>query len=1326
MHVILLRSYKNSLPMLIIGLLSMLVSPLLPSPQHVQAQAVLPAVSYDALNRTIFVGVDYNPADPNQAPYADYPSHPDAPKQDITLAQIDSALGALGLPDLITNNGNTWVLKNDLVILETARLNVNASSVAELQLDSSETYPDGSSRPVPFLTKLIARGGALVFDGVHVYSAVNGQPDTDRYNGRSYLLAENGGRMDVLNSEITHLGWASGEPSGMAWRKMGKEDGDPTKTEDIRTGATGSIKNSKMHDMYFGQYSYEAYGLVVTNNEFYNNEVYGFDPHDYSTGFEVAYNKVFNNGKHGIIFSRGCTLNRIHHNEVWGNQEHGIMLDRGSNVNQIYNNLVYNNSDGVAIFQSEKNLIKENTLINNERGVRINATYDVGDIFDGLSNENVVLNNIIRDNTQYGIYLYERADKNTIQGNTIEGSAASGIYIKTGGNIIRANTIRTNDSGITIVGGDPITVGDPGGQPPYIEPSYEGGHKNGIYGNTISDNNSIGVQLRGAVDTTIGLDGPNPKATDANIISTNGTHGISMSTGATKNIVRSNTIHGNGGDGVLIKDATSIKNLISQNSITANGRSGINLQDQANENIPTPQITSAADATTVTGKIEPMQTKYRNSTIEVYRDAAGQGKVYLGKTTLQDDGTWSFALPANDDPNNGQITALLIDTYKNTSMFGGNTVGGNTVTYQIGQGSNGETTVFISGPGANVSLPDIQRALKTISPTVDLVKEESPGSKVWQLNTSLFLNRGVSITLSLDTVSWLKLRSQGSDIQLATADEAKYMYKSFTALRTYNGSILISGTPQQHIKISSWDPTQNDYDRDISNGRSYLLAKYNARMDIKYADVMFLGSSDGESYGVAWRDINSSEQPTVLQARVTGNVTDSTFSYNYYGIYTFQASNMQFLRNKFHNNIGYGFDPHDYSTNFLVEDNEAFENGNHGFIISRGCNNFVIRGNKSYNNKYSVDTAERRAHGFMLDPGSPNSRFPQVPSTNNLLENNQAYGNDGYGLRIVGSNTNTIRNNSFSNNSQGMTIEQGSTGNIVTSNTITASGQYGIYLFSAADANTITNNTITGSGKHGIYIKTGRNTVTGNTVSNNGQLVNGVTSGSGIATLLEQDIFAAAADMTLAGVAVDVASYAADTGIPAAVSEVTQNVISGNSVTNNIDEGIELKGATATTLEQNTVSGNGSNGIYLANGTSSSVVRKNSITANAGYGIRANGYDVFGNMWSQNVIYANRNGGIITTSSANDAIKPPTITRDGNKVSGTTRPNATVELYSDNAGQGRVYETTLKADANGYFETKRGWKGTIVNAFATDDYNNSSGFAINQGSIHVFVPLIRR
>lgn len=1286
-----------------------------------EAQVVMPAVpvAYNAATGTVYIGASYSPSDPAQAPYVGYPSHPNAPKSAITLPEVDAALTTLGFPDVIASQGSVWTLKASVIISQTARLDLTSATLSELRLNS-----DPAGGRTPPLSNIIARGGQLNINGIRLYSwdpasADADGRDTNYADGRSYLLADIGGRMDIVNAEVSHLGWLPGEQSGLSWRKTATK-GDPRDPNVIRTGATGSIIGSDIHSNYFGQYSYEAYGLVAKNSEFHDNTFYGFDPHDYSTGFEVAYNKVYNNGKHGIIFSRGCTDNRIHHNEVYANADHGIMLDRGTHNNQITDNLVYDNSDGVAIFQSSNNLIQNNILRGNERGVRINATFDANDIYDGLSNDNAVVGNTIEDSLQYGIYLYERADRNTITSNTISGSGASGIYIKTGGNVVTQNTIRVNGHGVTIIGGAGA-VPTPGGAAPLFTP----GAKNRIQGNTIEDNNGSGIQLKGAVETTVGPAAPAYDPADANTIRTNGASGVSMDTGATSNLVYGNVIHGNVLDGVLIKGADSVKNRVSRNSITANGRQGINLSDGSNANLSAPIVTSSAQATTVTG------TAYPGSIVEVYRDANSQGAVYKGSTTVAANGAWSFVLPANDNPEEGPVTVLAIDPNNNTSPFGGANVNASLAVYTIGRGSNGETTVYISGPtsgqGAEITLPDIQRALKVISPTTELLVLEDAANKVWLSNVSLFLNRNVTLNLTSETVTWLKLRSQDADIVLkAAGGEGAYNYKSFVTLRTYSGAILIDG-----VKITSWDPALNTYDTDISNGRSYLLAKYDARMDITNSQLSYLGSADGESYGVAWRDINDSEQPDILLTRVTGNVINSDFSYNYYGIYTFQASNMVFRGNKFHNNLGYGFDPHDFSHHFTVEDNAAFENGNHGFIISRGCNNFVFRRNTSYNNRYSVGTDDRRAHGFMLDPGSPNSRYSQQPSFDNLFENNQAWGNDGYGMRIVGSTTNTIQMNTFTGNLQGITVEQGSTGNIIRNNTIRGSGLYGIFLSGGSDSTTIAGNTVTGSGKHGIYIKTGYNTVTGNTVTENGSLVGGVASGSGIATLEESTVASAAADLTLPGETTSIAASAPELlSVPAAVTAVEGNVINGNTVVGNADEGIELKSATRSWLEGNTVRGNGANGIYLASGASGNTLKKNTVTGNRGHGIRANGADVAGNTWTENLVFENGAGGIVTTSSANGGLKAPTLTRAGDAVSGKTVPGGTVELFSDIDGQGRYFEARVQAGSDGTFRVAQRWLGANVNATVTDGNGNTSGFTYNVGyvfpSTTVYLPVTTR
>jgi parallel beta-helix repeat protein len=607
-----------------------------------------------------------------------------------------------------------------------------------------------------------------------------------------------------------------------------------------------------------------------------------------------------------------------------------------------------------------------------------------------------------------------------------------------------------------------------------------------------------------------------------------------------------------------------------------------------------------------------------------------------------------------------------------------------------------------------------------ISPTVTLLEHQGDG--VWQTNVNLFLSRGVSLTLAAPTVTWFKLRSQATDITLAAEDDS-YNYDSFTTLRTHNGAILIDG-----VRITSWDPAANTYDLDISNGRSYLLAKYDARMDIRNATLSYLGSADGESYGISWRDTNDGDAPDVLRARVTGDVVNSTFSYSYFGIYTYQASNMLFRGNKFHNNISYGFDPHDFSNNFVVEDNEAYENGNHGFIISRGCNNFVFRNNKSYNNRYTVDDRDRNAHGFMLDPGSPNSRYPQVPSFDNLLENNEAWGNDGYGLRMLGSNNNTIRNNIFRDNSKGITLERGSTGNVVEGNTISDNSEHGVFLFNGADGNTLRDNTVGQNGRHGIYIKTGGNTIVGNTVTGNGNFDPQRPSGSGIAFLPDTPA-TALADLSATGLA---ANDPEVLNAAELATVVTGNRIIDNSIVGNADDGIELKGTAATTISGNTISDNGVHGVFLSVhagiGSTANTLNGNIVLRNGGHGIRANGAESNGNTWSQNSVSDNRAGGIRNFSDANLALTPPSITtQSATHVSGTALPGARVEVFSDNGGQGRFYEGQTRAAADGTFSFSKpgGWQGRNVNLTATDD-GNSTGFAIDQPSLWIYLPIVWR
>jgi parallel beta-helix repeat protein len=393
----------------------------------------------------------------------------------------------------------------------------------------------------------------------------------------------------------------------------------------------------------------------------------------------------------------------------------------------------------------------------------------------------------------------------------------------------------------------------------------------------------------------------------------------------------------------------------------------------------------------------------------------------------------------------------------------------------------GDQIVLVNGPGLIVSIPQIAAgaASLAISPA-PLLTQESTG--IWRLNHRLRIGANTTLRVSPETVSWLKLRSDTSSAT-TTIDRA-----SFVFLDTVNGSIVFSNT-----KVTSWDFIADAFDTTPKNGRAFVRAYGAARMDVLNSEMGYMGSPQGGgSYGLSWRD-ETKDANGVYVAGVTGDVIGSDIHHNYYGFFTFAAKNMTIRNNKFRDSDSYGFDPHDFSYDFLVEDNEAFNNGNHGFIISRGCYNFVFRRNKSYNNTYRVDTQSFRAHGFMVDPGGLTSDGgPYTPSYDNLFEFNEAYGNQGYGLRLLDAYTTTVRNNTFRNNLRGITVERGSFGNRIENNTIRANTESGVQLLGDdtlgnAHDNTVTGNRFEANGVEAILITRGayRNTMSNNTMIGN-------------------------------------------------------------------------------------------------------------------------------------------------------------------------------------------------------------------------------------------------
>jgi parallel beta-helix repeat protein len=310
----------------------------------------------------------------------------------------------------------------------------------------------------------------------------------------------------------------------------------------------------------------------------------------------------------------------------------------------------------------------------------------------------------------------------------------------------------------------------------------------------------------------------------------------------------------------------------------------------------------------------------------------------------------------------------------------------------------------------------------------------------------------------------LVLDDRTPDIRLASSPS------DFATLLS-RGTLTIAGSDKAAVRISSWDTTGAGPDANTSDGRPFVL-QIGGRMDVDRARVEYLGFGTGTTSGIAWRGALD-ETPTDPGGHVEGIVTNSTFTHNHFGAYTHRAKGMHWSRNVFSANEEYGFDPHDFSDDFLVEDNEAFANGKHGFIFSRGCLRNVMRNNVAHDNA---------GHGFMIDDGRSAPSEVAVArvdvSNDNRIENNVAERNRGSGVEIEGGTGNVIANNRLTGNYVGVRIKNGAS-TTVTGNAIVGSARYGVDVLDGHGTVPIGDNTISGSWG-GIDLATHDSAVLGN------------------------------------------------------------------------------------------------------------------------------------------------------------------------------------------------------------------------------------------------------
>ena len=183
----------------------------------------------------------------------------------------------------------------------------------------------------------------------------------------------------------------------------------------------------------------------------------------------------------------------------------------------------------------------------------------------------------------------------------------------------------------------------------------------------------------------------------------------------------------------------------------------------------------------------------------------------------------------------------------------------------------------------------------------------------------------------------------------------------------------------------------------------------------------------------------------------------------------------------------------------------------------------------------------------------------------------------------------------------------------------------------------------------------------------------------------------------------------------------------GNLVAASGEAGIVLDEVTSSTVQGNIIGaatgapgtfGNTAAGIVLQAATTDITIGGEAtgspnVIAGNNSGIVADGADVLRITCSQNSIFGNTVSGIVLDNGANANVAPPIVTTL-EPIQGTAPALATVEMFADSAGQGRLYIGTTTADGSGDFTLSADltpYGGMNVTVTATDAAGNTSAFS---------------
>jgi len=392
------------------------------------------------------------------------------------------------------------------------------------------------------------------------------------------------------------------------------------------------------------------------------------------------------------------------------------------------------------------------------------------------------------------------------------------------------------------------------------------------------------------------------------------------------------------------------------------------------------------------------------------------------------------------------------------------------------------------------------------------------------------------------------------------------------------------------------------------------------------------------------------------------------------------------------------FSPTDPDTITLISELPNISQGN--LIIDASNAGVVLRKNNTvqeFFNGISTTTNNNVIRGLQIF-GFSVGIVLEDNAQNNIIGGNRDIGNSPLGQGNLISNCDV----SIELGNEGTSFNT-ITGNFIgtdLSGTTALGGKYDGIRLLAATFNLIEDNLIGGFPQYGIYIAD--NLEGNNTIRNNyiGTGLNGMNDiGNGWAGIgIER------AGSNIIGPA-NIIGNTRNSGIWILSEESKDNTIYGNYI------GTDENGLTEM--------GNWRFGIYIDQSNSNVIGPANVIANNFWSGIRISGEEAVGNQITQNSIYNNDNRynlGIELLDGGNTQLSVPSLfdyNVQSGIVTGATCPNCTIEIFSTEGFQGKIYEGTTISNNQGNFSFNKNDPFTLPRlvATATDADGNTSQFS---------------